>query len=358
MPDKPENNIATGNNGVDLETLRNLHRAAYESDVQLVSVSKTAQGTLTEFGSGTFITKDGWALTANHVVGSADKVMGRTNFSSDPIEFEVKARDPVNDLAVLKAITTPAGIKPLPVGDSLRLRADDVVVAEGHPHLGYNREQQPVMAYPSQASAGRYGLHQFIGSYESYRAHTSVETRPGNSGGAVVGPDGSLVGIVSDGEKISGNKGYNGPYTYFTGADKAAELLVKADSDKFGLSHGIAYNALENAAKVGAGTTLSIGASYFGRNTRPLLTSAAVATVGLGLGASDFASYSTARNEREANKYTCAMISDAGILGGGIGMMALSKAYRPAAMTLAAVSAIARLSTELWPVTTSLEIKK
>jgi S1-C subfamily serine protease len=58
------------------------------------------------FGSGFFIAPDGWLVTNRHVVRSAEKVDLRTS-GGEVISAKVIARDPDNDLALLKATSSP-----------------------------------------------------------------------------------------------------------------------------------------------------------------------------------------------------------------------------------------------------------
>src|SRR3954462_4912260 len=84
-------------------------------------------------GSGVAFTPDGFVVTNAHVVAGADR--GTATFvDGEEIGFEVVGRDPLSDLAVVRAAT--GSLIPAPFGDAARLRVGQLVVAVGNP-LGF-----------------------------------------------------------------------------------------------------------------------------------------------------------------------------------------------------------------------------
>src|SRR5689334_13601976 len=85
-------------------------------------------------GSGVAFTPDGFVVTNAHVVAGADR--GTATFvDGDELAFEVVGRDPLSDLAVVRA--SSGRLTPAPFGDAARLRVGQLVVAVGNP-LGFS----------------------------------------------------------------------------------------------------------------------------------------------------------------------------------------------------------------------------
>ena len=136
-------------------------------------------------GSGVIVSRDGYILTANHVVEDADKV--RVALASGDKEFEAKVvgADPPTDIAVLKV-----DAKDLPavtVADSDKLEVGDIVLAIGNP---FGVGQTVTMGIVSAVGRGGFGIN----AYENF-IQTDAAINPGNSGGALVDAEGRLIGI-------------------------------------------------------------------------------------------------------------------------------------------------------------------
>ena len=137
-------------------------------------------------GTGFIIDKEGFILTNNHVVESADEIKVRL---ADEKEFGAKiiGRDPKTDLALIR-IETKQPLKPLPLGDSDELGVGDWVVAIGNPFgLGNTVTAGIVSAKYRQLGAGAYD--NFI--------QTDASINPGNSGGPLLNTAGEVIGINS-----------------------------------------------------------------------------------------------------------------------------------------------------------------
>ena len=147
---------------------------------------RTQQGA----GSGWIIRGDGVIITNNHVVEGAKSITvtlddGRTF----PVDMQTVATDPVEDLAVLKI-----GVGNLPavtVGDSLKLRVGDWVVAIGNSlGLGITAKEGIVSRLKvSMTVSAQETLYNLL--------ETSAAINPGNSGGPLVNMAGEVIGITS-----------------------------------------------------------------------------------------------------------------------------------------------------------------
>jgi serine protease DegS/serine protease DegQ len=136
-------------------------------------------------GSGVIVSPDGYVLTNNHVIETADAIEIALN---DGRKFAARlvGRDPETDLAVLRIDS--ADVLPaitFPAGDSLAV--GDVVLAIGNP---FGVGQTVTMGIVSALGRSQLGINTF----ENY-IQTDAAINPGNSGGALVDSAGSLVGI-------------------------------------------------------------------------------------------------------------------------------------------------------------------
>ena len=138
-------------------------------------------------GSGVVVTQDGYILTNNHVIDSADDI--RVEFN-DGRSFKARlvGADKPSDLALLKVEQT--GLPTLPLGNSDAVQVGDVVLAIGNP-LGIGQTVTMGIVSAKGRSTGSGD-----GSYEDF-LQTDAPINHGNSGGALVSMKGELVGINS-----------------------------------------------------------------------------------------------------------------------------------------------------------------
>lgn len=137
----------------------------------------------TALGSGVIVNSDGYILTNNHVIESADAIRVALH-DGRQASAKLVGADPDSDLAVLKiglpklsAITFSANAP----------RVGDVVLAIGNP---FGVGQTTTMGIVSALGRNRLGLN----IYENF-IQTDAAINPGNSGGALVDTEGRLVGI-------------------------------------------------------------------------------------------------------------------------------------------------------------------
>jgi len=140
-------------------------------------------------GSGVAFTADGFLLTSAHVVAGAP---GGTATFVDGADypFEVVGRDPLSDLAVIRA--SDSDLAAAPLGDADRLRVGQLVVAIGNP-LGFaGSVTAGVVSALGRSLAARDGRASRL--VENV-IQTDAALNPGNSGGALADGRGRVVGI-------------------------------------------------------------------------------------------------------------------------------------------------------------------
>jgi len=136
-------------------------------------------------GSGVIISSDGYIVTNNHVVESAEDITITLN---DNREFTARVigLDKTTDLALLKIDATD--LPAIVIGDSETLKVGEWVLAVGNPfNLTSTVTAGIVSAKARGMGANRNGIESFI--------QTDAAINQGNSGGALVNARGELVGI-------------------------------------------------------------------------------------------------------------------------------------------------------------------
>ncbi|WP_135506796.1 Do family serine endopeptidase [Roseovarius aestuariivivens] len=134
-------------------------------------------------GSGFVISEDGFVVTNNHVIESADEIVIEF-FSGQELVAEVIGTDPKTDIALLKVEAD----EPLPFvsfGDSNTARVGDWVMAMGNP-LG--------QGFSVSAGIVSARNRELSGTYDDY-IQTDAAINRGNSGGPLFNMDGQVIGV-------------------------------------------------------------------------------------------------------------------------------------------------------------------
>ncbi|MET9832895.1 trypsin-like peptidase domain-containing protein [Streptomyces sp. NPDC006385] len=192
-------------------TVAGVAKAVSPSIVEINAASNAGSST----GSGVIITSDGEIVTNNHVVSGASQIKVTTS-DGKSYTAEVVGTDSKKDLALIK-LENASGLKAAALGDSSGVQVGDQVVAIGSPEgltgtvtsgivSALDRDvtvstdegqQQPDGGWPFE-----FGGRQFNGDTGSdtttYKAlQTDASLNPGNSGGALIDMNGTIIGINS-----------------------------------------------------------------------------------------------------------------------------------------------------------------
>ena len=140
-------------------------------------------------GSAVAFTPDGYLLTSAHVVAGASA--GTATFvDGTELAFDVVGRDPLSDLAVVRAAGN--GLAAAPLGDADQLKVGQLVVAIGNP-LGFaGSVTAGVVSALGRSLAARDGRASRL--VENV-IQTDAALNQGNSGGALADSRGRVVGI-------------------------------------------------------------------------------------------------------------------------------------------------------------------
>lgn len=150
----------------------------------------------TAYGTGFFVTKDGYMITNNHVIEGADKITVTLNDRRE-LDATLVGTDERSDVAVLKIAGN--NFPALPIGDSNALKVGEPVLAIGSP-FGFDYSASAGIVSAKSRNFSRDNTVPFI--------QTDVALNPGNSGGPLFNRAGEVVGINS--RIFSGTGGYMG----------------------------------------------------------------------------------------------------------------------------------------------------
>ena len=199
-------------------------------------------------GSGVIFSADGYIITNNHVIESAERI--EVNYNKRVYPAELIGTNPSTDLAVIKI--NESGLPAMTLGSSKNLQVGEWVVAVGNPFS----LASTVTAGIVSAKGRRIGILEDKFPIESF-IQTDAAINPGNSGGALVNKSGELVGINS--AILSRTGSYTG-YAFAVPVDIARKVFD--DLVKYGVvqqsfigGNVVEYN-FENATKYDLSTSV------------------------------------------------------------------------------------------------------
>jgi serine protease Do len=199
------------------------------------------------YGAGVIIKKNGYIVTNSHVVEDAHEVEVQL---ADHRVFPatVVASDSRVDVAILKIAAND--LRPLPWGDSDKLRVGEQVFAIGNPFdLGDSASRGIISA------TGR-NIPEPSASYQDF-LQTDAAINPGNSGGALINIHGELIGI-------------NVEIASTTGADRGVGFALPSNLLRY------AVGSLLDGGRVARG--------YLGVKLPSVVDEGVIAQLGLGTG--------------------------------------------------------------------------
>ena len=136
-------------------------------------------------GTGFIISKDGYILTNNHVVGDVDKITVELQDGRKFEDAKLIGTDPDSEVALIKI--NGDNFPVLPLGNSDNIEVGDWVIAIGNP---FGLSETVTVGVIS--AVGRSNVH--IAAYEDF-IQTDAAINPGNSGGPLINLDGQVIGI-------------------------------------------------------------------------------------------------------------------------------------------------------------------
>ena len=144
-------------------------------------------------GSGFIIDKSGIVLTNRHVVADTEAEYMVVINEEDKYPAHVLARDPINDVAILKV--RKSGLPTLELGDSSELELGQTVIAVGNALGNFrNTVSVGVVSGLSREITAGDAASQQVAKLRGL-IQTDAAINPGNSGGPLIDMDGKVIGI-------------------------------------------------------------------------------------------------------------------------------------------------------------------
>ncbi len=191
-------------------------------------------------GSGFVITDDGFIITNKHVVADTEATYKVITADKKEYSVETIARDPLNDLAVLKIKAN--GLKPLPLGDSTNLKLGQFVIAIGTP-LGEftNSVTSGIVSGLGRGITAGSPFENFVERLDNV-IQTDAAISPGNSGGPLINLKGEAIGVNTAVSQEGSNIGFAIPIDVVRG------LLKNFNKDKGAIERpflGVRYKIID-----------------------------------------------------------------------------------------------------------------
>ncbi|NIW38101.1 MAG: trypsin-like serine protease, partial [Gemmatimonadetes bacterium] len=175
-------------------------------------------------GSGFIVSQDGYIITNNHVVASAERIIVEL---SDGRQFDAAlvGRDPTTDIAVLKI--EGENLPVVKLGDSEATLVGEFVLAIGNPGFDITSSLPYTVTAGIVSAKGRaLGIIRQAAGGTGYAIEDLIQTdaviNPGNSGGPLVNYSGEVIGVNT---AIQSTTGYYQGYGFAIPISLAKDVM-------------------------------------------------------------------------------------------------------------------------------------
>lgn len=176
-------------------------------------------------GSGVYIDKEGYIITASHVVHNAESIMVLFP-NGEKAPAKVKSSSISADVAIIKTLYKPNNSIPVAkLGDSDAAQIGERVMIIGAP---YGLEHSLSVGFLS----GRHSQKSFAGTTKIEFLQTDAAINHGNSGGPMFNMRGEVIGIVS--HILSESGGFQG-LGFASSVNIAKDILHDRSNRWFGI---------------------------------------------------------------------------------------------------------------------------
>jgi serine protease Do len=199
------------------------------------------------YGSGMVIDRSGLVLTNAHVVRHATKVFVR--LGKDRSSWaDIHALDSYSDLAVLKLLDPPGGLKALPLGDGGRVERRQSILTltnEWRPRPGVCeltvrtgvvsavRQRAPLKTSEMKMRPDERDRRKLTIHHNGTLILINADGMPGCSGGAVLGLDGKVIGLTSALVGVTSDRG-GFVIPFDTNMRRIIEVLKRGEEVEYG----------------------------------------------------------------------------------------------------------------------------
>ncbi len=194
------------------------------------------------YGSGVVIDSKGLILTNRHVIHDATKIYVRLPKLGGSYA-NVHAADERSDLAVLKLIDPPAGLKALPMGDADTLKKGQFLLSISNPFAAGFKDGSPSVSWgmlsnirrrlPGEPNEGEQRRPKL--RYYSTLLQTDMRMPLGCSGGALLDLHGNWVGLTTSISGVAGGESAGG---YAIPIDKQMKRIIGKLHDGLEVEYG------------------------------------------------------------------------------------------------------------------------
>jgi len=147
-------------------------------------------------GTGFLVSSDGYIITNKHVVEDEDVkytvILNDEEHFDEEIEAQVLARDPNNDIAILKIDKTDLPF--LEFGDSEKIHIGQTAIVIGYSLGEFENTVSKGVISGLYRSISAYGSISGVENLENL-IQTDAAVNPGNSGGPLLDIDGNVIGV-------------------------------------------------------------------------------------------------------------------------------------------------------------------
>lgn len=191
-------------------------------------VARDTYSGLVAEGTGLIVSASGLVLTNNHIIDGSTNVRVTLVSSGHTYPARVVGYDSADDVAVLR-LTGAAGLHPVTLGNSSRVRVGDQVIALGNAEgqggppaasTGYITALDQTISPSNSATGSTETLHGTI--------ETSAQIAEGDSGGALANTSGQVIGMVTAAASGLGGQGANSGYAIPVNAALTIERSISA----------------------------------------------------------------------------------------------------------------------------------
>ena len=169
------------------------------------------------YGSGVVIDASGLILTNRHVIQDATKIYVRLPGKRNGSYANIHAADERSDLAVLKLIDPPDGLKALPMGDADHLKKGQFVLSVANPFAAGFKDGSPSVSWGmlsnirrrlpgEQSEERRKPKLRYYGTL----LQTDIRMPLGCSGGALLDLRGNWIGLTTSISGVAGGESAGG----------------------------------------------------------------------------------------------------------------------------------------------------
>lgn len=182
------------------------------------------------YGSGFVVDRSGLVLTNAHVVKNATRVYVRLSGKRGSWA-DIHALDYRSDLAVLRLLDPPEGLKPLALGDGGAVSTGQLVLSLCNAFAPGTRDYEPTVRSGKVISLRQSPPGQKLDEAQLFRAtlhgygtliQTDADVTPGCSGAALLDLDGKVIGLMTALVGITGDR----PGGYVIPIDRPTQKII------------------------------------------------------------------------------------------------------------------------------------